>query len=188
MKCSQCEKPAFYQLENGILLCLDCYSKLVQIQNILNTNYERQINALYREAEMTTGISIGLPYPERINTNIQTGPVGINHGVIVNDSQVGTINTGVIRNINSNIEQLLQNENGDIAIEVKNFITGTINSKDITEEQQDQIIKLVNQILSEKNSKKPNKELIQSLIGLVGTLISNSDSLVKIWEKLKSFF
>ncbi len=33
MKCHQCQKPVFYDLED-VVACLDCYYKIVQINNI----------------------------------------------------------------------------------------------------------------------------------------------------------
>lgn len=185
MNCSQCGKPAMYEVQGGALLCLDCYCKLATITNMQMATLERQINAIDTEAAWITGIPLPPRYPERIQQNIQTGPIGIDNSITLNDSQIGYLNTGVINNLNSNI-RLFSAINPNLAEKIGTFTNEVIKDDTLDQEQKDEITKLVQQILEEKKNNKPNINLIGSLIQLVSVAVSNVDKIKTLWDSLKT--
>jgi len=135
---------------------------------------------------MITGIPFEVPYPEPVHQHINTGNIDINNGIVLKDSQVGMINTGVINNINGQLHNLVNSGNTELAEKVKDFSEKVISSETLTDEQKDEIIKILNQILEERKSKKPNINFITSLATIIGNLIGNIDKLEGIWKVVLS--
>lgn len=185
-KCYQCGNNGMFPMVDGNVLCLDCYNKFVQTNKTVIEMLHSQINALHRQANMITGIPFEIPYPEPVHQHINTGNIDINNGIVLKDSQVGMVNTGVINNINGQLHNLVNSGNAELAEKVKDFSEKVISSEALTDEQKDEIIKLLNQVLEERKSKKPNINFITSLTTLIGTLIGNIDKLESLWKVIMS--
>ncbi|OFA15428.1 hypothetical protein A4U49_12945 [Acidithiobacillus ferrivorans] len=96
MKCYQCDRPAMYQIgEQNIPLCLDCYFKFSQIQQQQLESSERMMNYLSDEMAASVGLPpMGPRFPPRPQPVVVAGAKL--HNIHVNNSVVGTINTGSI--------------------------------------------------------------------------------------------
>jgi hypothetical protein len=181
-KCYQCGNNGMFEMADGNILCLDCYNKFVQTNKTVVEMLHSQINALHRQANMITGIPFEVPYPEPVHQHINTGNIDINNGIILKDSQVGMVNTGVINNINGQLHNLVNSGNTELAQKVKDFSEQVIGSETLVDEKKDEIIKLLNQILEERKSKKPNINLITSLATLISNIVVNIDKLEGLWK------
>ena len=108
MKCYQCFKPAMYQVNNQkIPLCLDCYFKFSQINQREIENNERLINFSFDQMDSIVGFGTSGPkFPPRPQPVYISG-VKMNN-ISVNNSVVGTINTGSIETVDQSISALIQ--------------------------------------------------------------------------------
>src|SRR5262245_56259644 len=108
MKCYQCDTPAMYQVaEQNIPLCLNCFSRFSQIHQQQIENSERMMNYLSDEMAASVGLLLTGPrFPPRPRPLVLEGTKLQN--IHVNNSVVGTINTGSISNVDQSISALVQ--------------------------------------------------------------------------------
>jgi len=158
MKCYQCEKPAMYQIgDENIPLCLDCYYKLAQINQQEVENSERMMNYLTDQMDATIGIGpTGPKFPTRPQ------PVNINgvkmNNISVNNSVVGTINTGSIGSVDQSITALLQLGESDTANAIKSLTEAFLKSNDLTKNQQNELIETLSVLAKEAATPQQARE------------------------------
>jgi hypothetical protein len=149
MKCYQCDRPAMYQIgEQNIPLCLDCYFKLSQIQQQQTENNERMMNYLYDEMAFTVGLPrMGPRFPPRPQPVVVAGAKLQN--IHVNNSVVGTINTGSIGTVDQSISALMQSGEPALADAIKGLSEAILQSGDLTRNQKNELIESLSVISRE---------------------------------------
>lgn len=149
MKCYQCANPAMYQVgDQNIPLCLNCYAKVAHIQQQQLENHERMLNYISDEMDMTIGIGpMGPRFPPRPRP-VHVGDVRLNN-ISVNNSVVGTINTGSIGGLDQSISTLTQLNQADLAQAFKALSEAILQSGDLTQNQRNELIESLNVISRE---------------------------------------
>ena len=104
-KCSQCPNNAMYQFDKHPL-CLDCYTKVMQVQNQKLTHLAGEINYLSDFIDETVGIPTyaRMPKPKPV---VDGKKITHNH-INVDRSVIGTINTGTINSLNQTLKQCIK--------------------------------------------------------------------------------
>ena len=149
MKCYQCPNLAMYQVgDQNIPLCLNCYAKVAHIEQQQLENHERMLNYLSDEMEMATGVFLGGPrFPPRPRP-VHVGDMRLNN-ISVNNSVVGSINTGSIGSLDQSISVLVQLSEPGLAHAFKELSEGILKSNDLTGNQRNELIESLNIIAKE---------------------------------------
>lgn len=140
MKCYQCSSPAMYLVgDQNIPLCLDCYFKFAQIQQQQVENNERMINYVSDQMSIVAGLPpMGPHFPARPRPVIVAG-TKLNN-ISVNNSVVGTINTGSIGSVDQSISALIQCGEPALADAIKGLSEAILQSGDLTRNQKNELI------------------------------------------------
>jgi hypothetical protein len=154
MKCYQCDTPAMYHIgEQSIPLCLDCYFKFSQIEQQQVENSERMMNYLSDEMSMIAGLPpIGPRFPPRPRPTVIAGAKL--HNISVNNSVVGTVNTGSIGTIDQSITALLQVGDPQVAEAVKALSEAILQSGDLTPNQKNELVESLSVVAKEAAAPK----------------------------------
>jgi len=163
MKCYQCDKPAFYQVgEKNIPLCLNCYSMLVQIEQQQVENNERMMNYLCDQMAEIAGVPrMGPRFPPRSQPVVVAGAKLQN--INVQNSVIGTINTGSIGTVDQSISALEQYGEPELAKAIKALSEAIIQSGDLTKNQKNELIESLSVISKEAATPK---EVRQNTVAL----------------------
>lgn len=182
MKCQQCPRPAFYQVE-GMALCLDCYSKLETInfrKFLMNAAMMNQ-SMDHMDEVSGFGSSSGRIPVEALARAMQRSTV-YNH-INVNNSQVGVINTGDLAKIDAAIT-LSQGSDVEGITKILQSLTETIvRSNEIDAANKKELVELISSLADEviRSKKKPvimslflgieeRAKGLNAIVGLVGAL------------------
>lgn len=149
MKCYQCQTPAMYTVgEQGIPLCLDCYFKFSQIEQRELENNERMVNYLSDEMASQVGLPpIGPRFPPRPRP-VHVGGIKLNN-ISVNNSVVGTINTGSIGSVDQSISALIQVGKPQVAEAIKVLSESILRSGDLTQNQKKELVDIISVVAKE---------------------------------------
>jgi hypothetical protein len=194
MKCYNCNKNALYAMGekgNQVLLCLDCYIKLENIQLQKQAAIQKELNYLTDEMESISGVYGVLPrYAEPSPRYIiQSGGITLNN-INVNNSEIGVLNTGNIENVDSTVTVLKSEGNADLAAAVTALSEAVIKTTEITAEQKNQIIELLSTLAEEAVSpkEKQKKSVVKALINQIGELLSGASTIMSLWDIAKALF
>jgi hypothetical protein len=194
MKCYQCDKPAIYQIgEGNIPLCLDCYFKYSQIQQQQIENSERMMNYFSDEIDSTFGLPpMGPRFPTRPRPVVLAGTKL--HNIHVNNSVVGTINTGSIGTVDQSISALVQSGEPELAKAIKALSEAILQSGDLTKNQKNELIESLSAISKEAASPKQARQntvalsLLDKAMKITGLANDITDVCQKWWPVLVAVF
>jgi hypothetical protein len=185
MKCYQCGKPAMYQVgDQKIPLCLDCYFKFSQIQQQEIENNERMMNYLSDEMAFTVGLpSMGPRFPPRPKPVVVAG-AKLNN-INVNNSVVGTINTGSIGTVDQSISALIQCGEPELAEAIKNLSEAILQSGDLTRNQKNELIENLSVISKEAVTPKEARQntVALSLLEKAMKVTSLANDITEVCQK-----
>lgn len=185
MKCYQCNRAAMYQVgEQNIPLCLDCYFKFSQIQQQQIENNERMIN--YASDEMAS--IVGLPpmgprFPPRPQAVVVAGAKLLN--IHVNNSVVGTINTGSIGTVDQSISALVQSGEPKLAEAIKELSEAILQSDDLTRNQKNELIESLSVISREAATPAGARQntVALSLLEKATKVIALANDITDVYQK-----
>ena len=158
MKCYQCDTSAMYQIgEENIPLCLNCYFKFSQIQQQQVENSERMMNYISDEMSASVGLPpIGPRFPPRPRPVVVAGAKL--HNIHVNNSVVGTINTGSIGTVDQSISALVQSGEPALAEAIKSLSEAILQSSDLTRNQKNELVESLSVISKEAATPKEARQ------------------------------
>ena len=137
--------------DQDVPLCLDCFFKFSQIQQQQVENSERMMNYLSDEMSATVGLPpIGPRFPPRPRPVVVAGAKL--HNISVNNSVVGTINTGSIGTVDQSITALIQTGEPALAEAVKALSEAILESGDLTRNQKNELIESLSIVAKEAAS------------------------------------
>ena len=187
-RCSQCDRLAvFYYGEVG--LCVDHHLKMQQALYLQVSMLAAQLNYLNSELESGSGGLMRLP---RINippTTFAEGNVTFNN-INVAGSNIGAINTGTIKNLDTSITIIENQGNSDLAVAVTELTEAVIKSNEIGNSVKDEINQqlelLVSQVTLDQQSRSMG--VIKSLLAGTRNSVSVVASLLTIWDRVEPIF
>jgi hypothetical protein len=194
MKCCQCSTPAMYQIgDENIPLCLDCYFKLAQIQQQQIENNERMLNFASDEMSAVVGLPpIGARFPPRPRPVIVAG-TKLNN-ISVNNSVVGTINTGSIGSVDQSISALVQCGEPSLAEAIKELSEAILQSGDLTRNQKNELVESLSVIAKEAATPKESRRntvaisLLERATQITALANDITDVCAKWWPALIAVF
>jgi hypothetical protein len=161
MPCSQCGRPAFYQVgDEKVPLCLNCWHKWQQGMYMQFIQNAAMINQSMDDMDMISGISLG---GGRIPVAALAG--AMNRGstynnISINNSTVGVLNTGDLARIDAVITLTKDTDVEPIGEAIKALTQAIIDSKDVDGKAKKEIIDLVQslaeQVVGSQGQRKPS--------------------------------
>jgi hypothetical protein len=179
--------------EECIPLCLECYFKLMQIEQQKHENSERMLNYLHDQASAIVGLpSLGPRFPPRPQPVIVSGAKLQN--INVNNSVVGTINTGSIGTVDQSISALIQTGEPKLAEAIKSLSEAVLQSGDLTRNQKNELIESLSVLSKEAATPLEQRQntvaisLLEKAIKLTSLANDITDVCNKWWPVLAVAF
>lgn len=186
----QLEKNALYLYGppgQEVPLCLDCYCKITEANERIQETLECQINFLTAEMEAVVGMPGILPrYPERRRI-LRTGAVTLNNTNVIN-SEVGVLNTGNLRVVDSVITALKQNPATlEISAALSKMANAITQSAELTPEKKNEAMEILGTVSSETIQPKPKRRnvVVKTLLDALPTAIQTAASAMQIWQQVE---
>lgn len=188
MQCSQCSRPAVFQM-GGHYLCADHAALVANVQSSQNDTI-RLMMAMMNDAENSIEASFGLAprrpmqIPPRQIVRAQHTTVNDNR-VHIDRSTVGVVNTGAIGTLNASVS-LIQQSDPEVAEQIKTLIETVSRSQELEQEARKEIIEQVSYLLGQMSvpSAQRNPSVLKTIFGSIGTTLSTSADLYTLWEAL----
>lgn len=196
MTCYNCPNRSLYKValdSESIELCLDCYFKFSLIQQRDLENAERMIN--YSKDQIFASIGLaptGARFPLRPQP-VFIGDTKLNN-ININNSVVGTINTGSIGMLDQCISALVQLGNEEVAASVKAITEAVLKSNDLTQNQKNEVIESLSVISREAATPEASRQntaalsLLDKAVKITSAANDISDICLKFWPLLISIF
>jgi hypothetical protein len=179
--------------EQEIPLCLDCYFKLSQIQQRETENNERMINYFSDQISSSVGLPpMGPRFPPRPQTVVVAGAKLQN--IHVNNSVVGTINTGSIGAVDQSISALVQSGEPELAEAIKSLSVAILQSADLTQNNKNELIEALSAISREAATPSELRQntvavvLLERAIKITELANDITDVCAKWWPVLAAVF
>ncbi|MGO1068427.1 hypothetical protein [Lysobacter sp. CA199] len=197
MKCYQCISPAMYTVgEQNIPLCLDCYFKFSQIQQQELESLERAVNYSSDEIAFATGMpGFGAHFPRFPPRPKPTFIQGVKmNNISVQNSVIGTINTGSIGTVDQSISALISTGQPDAAEAVKAISEAVLKSADLTGNQKNDLIDILSVVAKEAATPIESRKsgvalaLIDKAEKITGLANDITDICQKWWPALVAVF
>ncbi len=182
MRCSQCSRPAMYNV-SGHLLCLEHHNMIVQNAQVAQQNSMVMMN--YLRDQM--GEIFGQPPVARIQVPqnvVNHTPVTYNN-IRVNRSVIGSINTAQVGRIDVAMEGIANGDNDEIKDAIKALTEAVVNS---TEASNDLKNKLIEQLgfLAEQAvlpEAQRQKSVISMVLESMPTTIAIAANITTVWDR-----
>lgn len=182
--CGQCGKPAVQQI-GDVPLCVECLLKYQQAEQIKFNRLASRMNYLLGSMEDAVGLPGLYTRYEIPRPLIHHGPVTLNN-IKVNESVVGAINTGDVKNIDVVIDYVRNAGNKKLEAALKNFTQAMLDEKAINDEARrsllEQISFISSQIALPKEQRSPG--IVKAVLGAIKNAVSTIAPLISLWEKL----
>lgn len=180
--CSQCGKPAVATI-NDVALCVDCFHKF-EVARTLGFRIAA-IGMNHAAAELDAVVPFGPSTPRIQVPDIPKGPVILNN-IKVDNSTVGSINTGNVASIDVNITYLKEGGNEKISEALKQLTEAIINdgllSKQDKEPLLDQVEFLSEQAAAGAKDRRPG--MIKAAFGALNSAAPTISALASVWTAI----
>ncbi len=188
MKCHNCDKLAMWLVGKPakIPLCLDCYGKLVAIQDQERAGLERHLNYIAGEIEASVGMPGFIPrIPPRPPRTLVQGTTVLNH-INVSNSNVGVLNTGSIGSIDSAIGIMIAEGSDAAAGAFKDLTEAITQCDDIPMSDKKRAVELISLIAAEGALPKEKRRsfAIKPLLLDLSSLLSGAVSMCELWSRV----
>ncbi len=187
MKCGQCGKPAFYKYDNGAHLCVDCDLKVQQAEQMRFAQTASRLNQLAEQMEMTTGLYGVVPRLEIPQPTIHMGHTV--HNIKVDNSVIGSINTGQIRDLNVALDHVQNAGSPDLANVLQKLTEAVLASSDLPTEKKTEAVEHLSHLAKQAALPKDQRQTAIGRTVLDGfeRIINVSSGVLTIWNIAKPF-
>ncbi len=181
-KCSQCTNQAMCQFE-GHLLCLSCYKIVHEIEQQKLHNLFIMHNRTAASMENALGMTNIVPRYSVPTPNIFNGDI---NDIRINNSSVGSVNTGRIENLNLTMKHINIPKSEDILPRVKEFVEALLASQ-MADTTKNEIMEQIDTILTEVSAspEKKKSSVIRTLMNNVRDSLDVGNGLFEMWENIQ---
>jgi hypothetical protein len=185
MTCGQCGRPAFYKYDNGAHLCVDCDLKVQQAEQIKFAQTASMLNHLADQMEMTTGLYGVVPRLEIPRPTIQMGQTV--HNIKVDNSVIGSINTGQIRDLNVALDHVQNAGAPDLASALQQLTEAVLASSDLPTEEKTEAVEHLSHLAKQAALPKDQRQTAigRTVVDGFERIINASSGLLTIWNIVK---
>ena len=189
-KCSQCRTPAVVDL-GGNYLCVNCYSKAQQAHYLGHVQLASAINQIIGDMENIAGLpygSLGQRFQIPMPTTINAGQSTFNN-IRVDNSVVGTINTGYIKKLDSMLNAMKDNNDTHLAQALQTLTQAIIDTSDLKPDGKNSALECLSFLSNQSLTQKENRQstIGRTVISTLDRMLSNTGSLASIWSATKPY-
>jgi hypothetical protein len=174
MQCSQCDRAAFYEMQNGAALCVEHYNMVAQNAQAAMAANATMINYLSDRINATFGLPpqgprIHIPQPV-----IHEVPVTHNH-INIDRSVIGAINTAQVERIDVAMQNIQNGGDPGLSTAFKELTEAIIQNQQINDSDRRQLVEnltfLAEQaaLPDQQRQKGIAKIVVQATSGLIAT-------------------
>lgn len=154
IKCTQCEKPAYFSQPQP--LCVQCADAVSRINERLLERLERESNAAHNDIYRAIGLTPPpAPFPDRAPVP-QIGSYVDNR--VTSNGPVGLLNTGSMTLLNSSISTVQQGGDPAFAHALESLRDQVASSADLTNDAKAEVLETLS-FLAEQSLLAPNKRI-----------------------------
>ena len=186
-KCSQCNKPAMWQIEDNYL-CLDCYSKFVQINHLQFSQLASLANQAIDDMENIAGLPSGsLGGRLRIPSPSPTINTATYNNIRVDNSVVGAINTGNIKKLDIMMSLMRDENNQELADALQKLTQAILDTPDLKSSDKDAALECLSYLLNQTLIQETERQstIGKAAISTLEKILSNTGSIASIWSVVK---
>jgi hypothetical protein len=187
MKCQQCNNNALYQVgSEQVPLCLNCFALMQQTTDRIDEALKEEKNYLHDSIDYTIfGFRAGPRYPTKRPVLLSGGTVNHNH-IAINNSQVGVLNTGNIKNLNQTIDSLYAASQKELAENIRKFSNAILADENLTDDQKTQVLESLDFITKELFQKSENRKrtIVSTLFGVISKAVELTANTLVVWQAL----
>ncbi|NPT36324.1 hypothetical protein [Paraburkholderia xenovorans] len=180
--CGQCGKPAVAAV-NNVALCVDCYHRF-EVARTLGFRIAA-IGMNHAAAEMDTIAPFGPSTPRIQVPDIPKGPIILNN-IKVDNSTVGSINTGNVASIDVNITYLKEGGNEKISEALKQLTEAIVNDGRLSTQDKepllDQIAFLSEQAAAAAKDRRPG--MIKAAFVALNSAAPTISAFASVWTAI----
>jgi hypothetical protein len=186
MKCHQCERPAFYELEGRIRVCLDCYYKINQIHNIQFLQNAAMANQALDDMDMISGMrTVGGRVPiAALAAATRGADRTVYNNIKISQSTVGVINTGDLAKIDAVITLTKETDAEQIGVYLQELTQVILDSQKSTIADRQELIDLIKSLAEQIQSAR-KKSVTLSLLKGIEERIQTISAAIPVYEKMK---
>ncbi len=156
-RCNQCNTPAVYDVA-GTLLCINCYAKLQQANYLQFAQLASTYNALLDNVDATVGLPVTcgrlqVPTPTTINAGQTTF-----HNIRVNNSVVGSINTGNVEKLDVRVSAMRAENRSDLADAVQKLTQTIVDTSDLIPNDKDSALECLSFLSDQALTPEPERK------------------------------
>lgn len=163
MTCSQCGRPAIYEVR-GHPLCVEHHQMVAQVSLNQMDMLARQSDNIRRRMRVAVGLRDPGPAYAAPQPTIQAMPMTFNN-IQVSNSVVGSINTGTIRDLDVALTDVRFRGSPDLADGLTQLTQAVLNANDLNEKRKNEILEHLSVLVTSTTSPTPLPKVVaQSLI------------------------
>ena len=188
-KCSQCSTPAVWDM-GGTYLCVNCYAKLqqaaylqyIQLASLINQQLDSMDNIV---GLPVTGGRLRIPTPTTINADQTTF-----NNIRVNDSIVGTINTGNVQKLDSRVSAMRGENREELANAIQQLTQAILNAPDLQPSNKNSALECLSFLSDQALTPETERQSTvgKTIVSTLEKILANTGSLASIWSAVKPLF
>lgn len=183
-QCSQCERPAVVQMPGGHLLCVHCYATFMQAVVAKDDMLARLEHDTISMAEARAGLHGAFPKPTLRKTVVHSGPMTVND-IRVENSTVGSINTGTIQRLSVAVGGLGARGAADLAAAITALTQAIMSTDVLSGEQKNEVAEHLGLIAEE--AQQPTAErrraILRASLSVVKDILTTAGAAATVWDK-----
>lgn len=181
MKCQQCDRPAWYEYQNGGRLCLHCGRLLADI------NFRDQLmnmagaNQALDDMDAVSGINLGGGrFPVAALAMAIRGPVTQNN-ITISGSSVGVINTGDLAKINAVITITEGSDAEPLGLAIQQLTQAVLDSNQVASETKRELVDLIS-ALSEQVTQRRSKSVMAMILKGIDERVKSVNAIWSLYD------
>lgn len=184
LKCTQCDTPSVSSYD-GSPLCVDHFSKMMYAHHLLLSEIVANHNMLEGEMAAAYGGIIAPNYMHIPAPPALGGTYTLNN-INVTGSNIGAINTGRIKNLDTAITLFEGRGDAQLASALKNMTEALINASDIDAQERGELAELLENLTAQAQVELGRRSgFVSTLFNRAAVIATNSASLVSAWQTLE---
>lgn len=182
--CCQCGKTAILSSDTGEHLCVDCYERVLRLDQIRLANLVDERNYYAERVEN----AIGVPMPRY--SRPQLVPSYASTTINIDRSTIGVVNMGSVSRLDVDMTALGASGAMNLASEIKEFAEAVLGSNELSSEAKTEVVETLSFLAQEaaEPAAKRRRTLLGAAVGRITSLISVAANLATLWGHLASLF
>jgi hypothetical protein len=186
--CSQCKKSEALVPYGEHLLCLNCYERLMKIETDKYNMLAAEENRLMDEMDAVTGVYGVTPRIKLLNTMPLVDNRKITYNNIkVDNSVIGAINTGEIKQLDVSIDYLKNKGHEELAQQIQELTETILNWQEKDDILKGQLLEQLNFLIAEAKLSKEKRKygIIKSILHGMKDTLALIPTAILIWDKIQ---